>query len=365
MQRLVFPTFDFDRAENAHYESDAFLELQSHMGLSASAAESGTDLFADDTDRDDAPDGDTHHHNIQRLTSDEIEQMVDEAIGRMVREAKKHLQFKRPAEVAIDMTYIAYYGDRDEMEMVMGAPSTKEYEWCYKFATLTVVGENVKFTLAMRPVQKGDLVGGVVRDLLQKASEHVSMSTVYADSEFCSVDTFRALESAGLDYVIPSPKNQRVKRKIERMTQDIEVHTDYAMYGPTSDGVTNERATTNLILLPSTANPEKTVAFTTNKDVSNGTELERLDAQGWVNRYSRRWGIENSYKTIKDFLAWTTSKAFEVRLFYFGFAVLLYNMWLLVDLLVQVSLDIKHRYKPRVTAKRFLNLARKYLTDAG
>lgn len=40
---------------------------------------------------------------------------------------------------------------------------------------------------------------------------------------------------------------------------------------------------------------------------------------------------------------------------------LLYNMWLLVDLLVQVSLDVEHRYKPRVTAKRFLNLARKNL----
>lgn len=96
-----------------------------------------------------------------------------------------------------------------------------------------------------------------------------------------------------------------------------------------------------------------------------GDRRKRNDAQGWVNRYSRRWGIENSYKTIKDFLAWTTSKDFVVRLFYFGFAVLLYNMWLLVDFLVQVSLDLEHRYKPRVTAKRFLNLARKQLTAPG
>jgi IS4 transposase len=84
-----------------------------------------------------------------------------------------------------------------------------------------------------------------------------------------------------------------------------------------------------------------------------------------IDRYSRRWGIENSYKTIKDFLAWTTSKDYTVRLFYFGFAVLLYNMWLLVDLLVQLSFDIEHWYKPRVTAKRFLNLARKLLSEPG
>jgi hypothetical protein len=40
MQRLVFPAFEFERAENTHYESDAFCELQSHLGLSSSAAES-------------------------------------------------------------------------------------------------------------------------------------------------------------------------------------------------------------------------------------------------------------------------------------------------------------------------------------
>jgi len=364
MQRLVFPAFDFDRADNATYETDAFCELQSYMGLSQSAAESGTDLFADDTLRDGAPDGDTHLYNIKRLDVDEIQDMVDESITRMVDQAKRHLEFDRPAEVAIDMTYIAYYGDRDEVEMVMGAPNTKEYEWCYKFATLTVVGENVKFTLATRPVQKGDLVGEVVEDLLEDARDHVSVSMVYADSEF-SVQTIRSLEAANVRYVIPSPKNKRVKREIDRMSQDIEVKRDYGIYGQVSGTTSRKRAGTNLVLLPSTQDGEKTVAFVTNKDVKDGTEVEREYTENVINRYSRRWGIENSYKTIKDFLAWTTSKEFTVRLFYFGFAVLLYDMWLLVDLLVQTSLDIEHRYKPRVTAKRFLNLARKQLSGVG
>jgi len=365
MQRLVFPAFEFNRAENAHYDSDAFCELQGHLGLSSSAAESGTDLFADDTIREDSPDADTHLHNIKRLDPEEVQKMVDEGIGRMVSEAKHHLQFNRPVDIAIDITYIAFYGDREELEMVMGAPGTKSYGWCYKFATLTVVGENVKFTLAMQPVQKGDLVGEIVRDLLRDAREHISISTVYADSEFCSVDSIRALEDAGVRFVIPSPKNKRVKREIGRMKQDIEVREDYEIYGPVSGGGTQERAAATLVLMPSTKDEESTVAFMTNKDVKTGTETERKYTKRVIDRYSRRWGIENSYKTIKEFLAWTTSEDFTVRLFYFGFAVLLYNMWLLVDLIVQLSLNIEHRYKPRVTAKRFLNLARKQLSKPG
>lgn len=58
----------------------------------------------------------------------------------MVHEAKHHFEFDRPTDVAIDMTYVAYYGDREEVEMIMGTPDSKAYDWCYKFATLTVVG---------------------------------------------------------------------------------------------------------------------------------------------------------------------------------------------------------------------------------
>lgn len=66
-----------------------------------------------------------------------------------------------------------------------------------------------------------------------------------------------------------------------------------------------------------------------------------------------RAGIENAYKKIKEFASWTTSKEHKVRLFHFGIAVLLYNMWLLVDFLVQVSLDGEVESEPEITASRF------------
>ena len=42
-----------------------------------------------------------------------------------------------------------------------------------------------------------------------------------------------------------------------------------------------------------------------------------------INQYSRLWGIENSYKTINDFLVWNPSKDLTLRLLYFSFTVLL------------------------------------------
>jgi len=46
----------------------------------------------------------------------------------MVHEAKHHLQFDRSIDVTIDMTDVAYYRVRDELEMVLGAPGTKSYD---------------------------------------------------------------------------------------------------------------------------------------------------------------------------------------------------------------------------------------------
>jgi IS4 transposase len=45
-----------------------------------------------------------------------------------------------------------------------------------------------------------------------------------------------------------------------------------------------------------------------------------------------------------------------VRLFHFAFGMLLYNLWRLVDFLIQLSMDgYEMRYKPRVKSKRFIN----------
>jgi len=94
--------------------------------------------------------------------------------------------------------------------------------------------------------------------------------------------------------------------------------------------------------------------FATNLDIDDEIGLDRRWATKQINRYSRRGGIETAFSKIKEFAPWTTSTNFSVRLFHFGFAVLLYDLWLLVDFLVQTLIDVvEFRTKPRVTAARF------------
>ncbi|MGQ3723385.1 hypothetical protein [Natrialba aegyptia] len=132
------------------------------------------------------------------------------------------------------------------------------------------------------------------------------------------------------------------------------VKSEHAVYGPVKHGVPNTRAETTLAGLPPDEDRDEVQVFATNLDVNDEIGLDRCLTKKQTNRYRRRGGIKTAYSKIKEFAPWTTSTNFSVRLFHFGFAVLLYDLWLLVDFLVQTLIDvIEFRTKPRVTAPRF------------
>jgi hypothetical protein len=80
-------------------------------------------------------------------------------------------------------------------------------------------------------------------------------------------------------------------------------------------------------------------------------------AESFCRRYSRRWQIENEYKSIKnDFLAKTSSKDYRVQLFYFVFAVLLYNIWRLTDFLLKADIGGEMDYAPVLLTGEYVEL---------
>ena len=175
-----------------------------------------------------------------------------------------------------------------------------------------------------------------------------------------------ALEQRNLFYVIPARRDDRVKRFIARMDEDrdgnkqVTVKDEHGFYGPVKDGRRKTRVETTLVGLPPDEDYDGEQVFLTNLAVDDEIRLDRRQTHRKIKRYTRRGGIESSYGSIKQFAPWTTSKDYAVRLFHFGFAMLLYDMWLLVDLLVQRSLGVvEFRTKPRVIAPRFRGFLRR------
>lgn len=347
------------RHKNLRYHRNAFIELECLMAVQNIAAEDGSDIFGDHTNRSSgAPDGDTHLHYIKQCTRAGILRRTHTSTGLMVNRAKSYLEFDRPVDVAIDYTDVPYYGKDRDNKWVWDRRGydKKDHDWAHRYATISIVGDNIRFVLGMLPYPVGKTHEAMVDELVKMAQLHVNIDTVYADKAFATTGVVRVLTEQSLDYIIPAPRNSRVKREIDRMRHEVKVKSNYGFFGKERDGGAMQRAETNLVLLPSTRSDKNIASFYTNKDVDDSTSFHRNQTERRVNKYERRWGTETNFRSLKIFLPKTASNNHVVRIFHFAFGVLLFNLWRLIDLLVQQSMDAyETRSKPRVTAKRTVN----------
>ena len=71
-------------------------------------------------------------------------------------------------------------------------------------------------------------------------------------------------------------------------------------------------------------------------------------------QYGKRWGIETSYRVKKySFRSKTTSKNYFIRFFYFMFSAIMYNLWILVDIILALFLFGSKQTKRVITSKLF------------
>ena len=142
---------------------------------------------------------------------------------------------------------------------------------------------------------------------------------MYVDRGFFDSDSIEFFKYYRLKFLMPCTANERIKKILEVMPSPT-VIKDYEM----------KNATFNVIIVNDEFGVKR--AFATNIDFK---ESDVGLAERLFYLYSKRWGIETSYRVKKhSFRSKTTSKNYFIRLFYFMFSVMLYNLWLLADILV-------------------------------
>ncbi|MDL0138545.1 transposase [Halobacterium salinarum] len=300
---------------------------------------------------------------VKQFSPENLIEGIDQAVGQLTSTIVSEAAFRRPVTVAIDITTVPYYGDVEGMEMVSGVKG--EDKRAFKFATLSVVGYNVPLILAVEPVRESspwdenpsNEMHRIVRRLVQRASQHVPIETVLCDREFDSKNVFQTLSNLNVNYLVPTRRGPTEEDVLEKMTargEEVAVERARIEVESGSHGC-------RFLYVPSSSG-EGTVVFVTNVDVGADT------AVSFCRRYSRRWQIEAEYKSLKsDFLGKTSSKDYRVRLFYFVFAVLLYNVWRVTSFLLQatVSLVEEFEYSPVLTAGECAEVVAAGLDPAG
>ena len=166
-----------------------------------------------------------------------------------------------------------------------------------------------------------------IRALLAAAKKRVpNIRRVLGDKEFCTTEGINEIKAAGLEYIVAHPHSKRTDKVIAELEEsgDTSAALEATMHG--KGGAANywlrvelSRKARDGKWKPADGLREKYVLYAAS------------DGETDVTLYSDRWGIETGYRQIEEVRARTASRSHGVRVFFFIFAVMLCNIWVLVN----------------------------------
>lgn len=305
-KRVVLPL-----GKNNHYKQPDFTLLL--------AATSCLNWFAEGTSnafREVVPQADDLFHHLKKLNLEQVQQMFDLLIKDNLKQAKCLNLLGKPVWLAVDVTNDMFYGQPNKF--TRGCKPKNGSTYAYQYLVASIVGDGKRFAIAFLPFQPLDSQEELLEQLLDKCLALVKIKCILLDRGFYASKVVRLLASKRLQYVMPvkqTEKLQKVKETITSFPSTVE----YELNG-------------EKVKLVFVKEGEETLGFCTNLVCWRNKLVEY---------YSWRWGIETGFR-VQDLLqAKTCSTNLVVRTFLFYFALALYNVWILVNLL---SVEL-----PRVT----------------
>jgi len=223
----------------------------------------------------------------------------------LIKKMRARGAFSKPVPLAIDTHDEMFYGD-PAADGVVGTQRKRGTNYAYRFASVLTGGQRV--TVAVVPLTTGPVVDHVRRLVEQVSALGIRIEYLLLDRGYYSAELIRYLESSGIRYVVHMPAHTRLEAGQDR------VYTSRS-HRRRED----EQATFRLVTMMESG---ELYAFATNLGLS---------PRGIRRAFRQRWGIETAYRMIRMFLPRTTSKAYRTRVLYFFTAVLLYNLWVLLN----------------------------------
>jgi putative transposase len=224
-------------------------------------------------------------------------------------------------EVAIDTHDEPFYGKTPELRACTCKTRAKDgTTHFFRIASAYVIWREVRLTLALTYVLPDDPLPVVVEKLLKQLKQVGLHATVlYLDKGFCSGDIIRYLQHTRQAAVLACPVRGKQGGIRALCSGRGSFTTDYTF----TDGTTARLALVDTrVRDPKTqCKQRKWLAFV----------LVHLDwsARQVYTKYRRRFGIEASYRLLRQVKVLTNSRNPALRFFLLGLGLLMQNVWVL------------------------------------
>jgi len=172
------------------------------------------------------PHGDTHLRAVKQFDPEGLVNGFNETTDRLLSVIASETSFRRPVTAAIDITTIPYYGEVEEMPMVSG---TKERDGrAFKFATLSIIGQNIPLIFLSSRFER--VPSGMrtrrIRSIVLCDSSFDERKSMFQSRPCCviesfdSIQVFQTLSNLDVNYLIPKRVSSSERDVLEQMEED-------------------------------------------------------------------------------------------------------------------------------------------------
>lgn len=259
-------------------------------------------------------DADTVFYHLGKLSVENVEKMLKSQVRRAVKLVKRKFGDRKFA-VAIDYTDEMFYGD-EKTDGIVGTKHKKGSNYAFKYLTVNIVTNGCRFFLFAYPVfQRGKnwLYVEKTLDLLEELG--LKVHVLLLDREFNESKTLDLLQGRNYRFIIPAVQNSKFNRLKKTADRFPAIARCWKVAG----------IETTMIMLEEDGH---IYGYVTNLP----EDFYKNDVYVLSELYSKRWGIETAHRVEDDFRIYTTTKNGFVRYFFFAISVLLYNLWVWVNL---------------------------------
>lgn len=289
----------------------------------------------------------------EQLTADDLGELERLANQALVVDLPRRL-WRRPLEIAFDCHDEPFYGHSPELlAYTCGGPAKQGTTRFFRVITAYVIWQGVRVTLALLFVFPEDELAELVAALLRRLRIlGLSIQRLYFDKGFCTIPILRYVAATGWAAIFACP-----------------IRGKHGGTRSLAHGRQGYRTTHTFKSQPHstfTAPVAITRTYTTHKRRRRGTRravwlvyvvlnAPDLPPKRVRQLYKRRFGIETSYRCMRQVRAWTTSRNAALRFWLLGWSFALLNLW--VELQLRFT-QIKRPHGPRKLDVRQLPLRR-------
>ena len=236
---------------------------------------------------------------------------------------------KRKQRLAIDLHLRPYYGkpDRDLKEIYRSQAKAGTNNF-HAYASAYVVCKGQRFTVALTPVERGEVMKDVLQRLLAQARRaSVRPCLLLLDRGFYSVDVIRYLQVARVPFLMPAIARGRLA-KDGQPAQGIRAFKTWKCGGWTQHKLTSGKKTARVSIAVYCGNYRGAWKKHGRYAWVYAYWGIRPRSLRWVaDTYRQRFGIETSYRQLNEARIKTCTRNPKVRFFLVALALILRNVW--------------------------------------